>query len=172
MRLRRTSFVLLAAGACALADHRGLSLADERPAASAARAGTAGAKSLLVRVRGKWLLESRTILGVPQQVEKGVFLLVTNEGQMEDHVPNGRFEEAGTTIVGRVDYRINPTSDPAQIDATGMANWTAIRRGMLKLEGETLTLCWSKVGEARPTRFETGEEPGDGRVLLTYRKAK
>ncbi len=80
-------------------------------------------------------------------------------------------------LVGDLDVRrgmtdIDPMAKPMTID---MIWKTADRegnktRGIYKVEGDRLTICFAAIGKERPKEFSS--EPGSGNELVTYERAK
>jgi uncharacterized protein (TIGR03067 family) len=71
-----------------------------------------------------------------------------------------------------IEYRLDPTKTPKQIDRrfTGGAMGPWISKGIYKLEGDTLTICYGGPKIARPTEFTT--QPKDGLMMLVLKRVK
>ncbi|HWE38923.1 MAG TPA: hypothetical protein VG406_20405 [Isosphaeraceae bacterium] len=84
--------------------------------------------------------------------------------------PNGVLSEDSAAADGspphrRAYYRVVSGTDPAAIDQTTDDLRRPILKGIYRLDGETLTICWGRSGD-RPADFR----PGKDRRLLTYRR--
>lgn len=130
------------------------------------------AKRVPENLRGKWLLESRTVNGQRLTEPAGCYLLFTDDGLMQSYSPGPSSDGPGPTLVGNVYYRIDATKTPATIDTTGRTDWTGVSQGIVRLEKDSLTLCLAANGNSRPTTFSSGAAAGMGEVLLVYKRAR
>ena len=71
-------------------------------------------------------------------------------------------------VVSLGTFKLDPARTPRWYDRT-YSDGTP-RRGIYRLEGDTLTICLAGLGKDRPTTFETKKD--DGRSLLVYQRAK
>lgn len=124
-------------------------------------------------LRGYW---------VPLRYEQGLTLTEdTGFGQftaeIDDEVWVNR-HDLGRLWVWR--FKIDPTSEPRQIDFEGRREVGLdagieqyVRLGIYKLEGDTLTLCFSAVEpvkpEHRPNDFSA--RPGSGRIMTVFKRS-
>jgi len=121
-------------------------------------------------LRGKWLLQSRTVNGKQLEEPDGVYLLVTDDGRMKTYSPVESSEGPGPSLVENVFYRVDARRDPATIDTTGRTDWTEVCEGICRLEKDSLTVCFAAKNKLRPTMFSTGVGVGMGSVLMVYKR--
>ena len=73
---------------------------------------------------------------------------------------------------GTGSMKVDPNKSPAHIDFTyedGPAKGTTLK-GIYKIEGDTLTICYGGFGKDRPTEFAS--KPGSGTILIVQKRAK
>ena len=73
---------------------------------------------------------------------------------------------------GTGSMKIDPSKSPAHIDFTyedGPAKGTTLK-GIYKIEGDTLTICYGGLGKDRPTEFAS--KAGSGTILVVQKRAK
>src|SRR5262249_32772913 len=73
---------------------------------------------------------------------------------------------------GTASLKVDRSKTPAHIDTTyedGPAKGTALK-GIYKIEGDTLTICYGGIAMERPTEFES--KPGSGTMLFVQKRAK
>jgi uncharacterized protein (TIGR03067 family) len=131
------------------------------PESSLTPAHEAAAKEL----QGTWkVTEIHTALG-SSAVEEGRIIPYTFEGNKLITVG-----PANTKV--EIEYRLDPTKSPKQIDQrfTGGRIGPWIAKGIYKVEGDTLTICYGDPNVARPTEFITS--PGDGRKMRVHKRVK
>ena len=128
------------------------------------------AKRLQESLRGKWQQESRMVNSKRHDDPDGVFLLVTDDGMMQTYSPVKSSEGPGPTLVQNVHYRIDATRDPVTVDTAGRTDWTDASEGILRLEKDSLALCFAAKNKPRPTTFSTGADAGMGEVLIVYKR--
>jgi uncharacterized protein (TIGR03067 family) len=118
---------------------------------------------------GKWSLEKAELGGMalpaPPGAGIGDLSLTFNEDGTVIATKGGKAEPENTT------YTHDPKKSPAEIDISeprgGGKNMMI--HGIYKIDGETLTLCMSPLGE-RPTKFES---PAGGQVIMmTFKRIK
>jgi uncharacterized protein (TIGR03067 family) len=129
------------------------------PESSLSPAHTAAAKEL----QGKWkVTEFHTAHG-SSAVEGGRIIPYTFEGNKLITVGPGN-------VRVEIEYRLDPAKSPKQIDQrfTGGAIGRWIAKGIYKLEGDTLTICYGGPDVARPTEFTA--KPGDGRTMRVHKR--
>ena len=111
-------------------------------------------------LQGKWQMTSRVQDGVPSEAELVKNRTVTFEGDKYT-------VRDGDKVVGELSYKVDPAKMPAWFDVT--PNNTDYAKGIIKLEGDSLTFCVSSEGD-RPSDFKS--ERGDERILVEFKKVK
>jgi uncharacterized protein (TIGR03067 family) len=123
-------------------------------------------------LQGEWTVVAfhsagRVALANPDLVKKSLGTLVTD-------VFEGNKLITLTPLKTRVEieYRLDPAKEPKRIDQrfTGGRIGPWIAKGIYKLEGDVLTICYGDPNVGRPTDFIT--KPGDGRKMNVYRRLK
>ena len=114
---------------------------------------------------GAWTCVSAIIDGKPlaQDTAKDLRLTLTAD----------RYKtERGDQLLFDSMYSIDATKNPIQIDIIGtegdLKGKPAL--GILKLDGETLTMCYVMPGKDRPMSFES--QPTSGAFLLVWKRAR
>lgn len=118
---------------------------------------------------GSWNLEKAELGGMALPVPPGAGLgdlsLTFNEDGTVIATKGGKQEPDKTT------YTHDAKKSPAEIDISetrGMGK-DMIIKGIYKIDGETLTLCMSPLGE-RPTKFES--PAGAQIIMMTFKRMK
>lgn len=109
-------------------------------------------------VNGKWLVVSVEVAGKKIEGLEGAKLVLAG-GKKTFTLPSGSVEE-GT-------YSVDPTTNPRQIDATTDGK-KGTERGIYAIEGETLKLCLSTQGGARPKELATRD--GTDLILIVLKR--
>src|SRR5262249_9960773 len=119
----------------------------------------------LERLQGTWTLvslESEGEASSPEQIEG---FTATYEG-------DSLTLKAKETVRRRGIVTLNPSRTPKAIntwDQNGPYEDQTVA-GIYDSEGDTLKLCFSRPGEARPTEFST--KKGPGYLMVVYKKQK
>jgi len=125
-----------------------------------------GAEPVSVKqIIGTWKCISATIDGRP--------LAGDTAGQLRLTLTADRYKtERGDQVLFDSTYTIDAAKSPAQIDMIGtegdLKGKTA--PGILKLDGDALTICYVMPGKERPKTFES--EPQSGVFLVTWNRAQ
>jgi uncharacterized protein (TIGR03067 family) len=111
-------------------------------------------------LQGKWQMTSRVQDGVPSEAELVKNRTVTFEGDKYT-------VRDGDKVVGELSYKVDPAKKPSWFDVT--PNNADFAKGIIKLEGDTLTFCVAGEGD-RPSDFKS--ERGDERIIVEFKKVK
>jgi uncharacterized protein (TIGR03067 family) len=115
------------------------------------------------KLAGTWLAVSVEVGGVPypeQSVKKLKYTI-----SAEKIVVNWGGEAPAT-------YQLDVKADPKAIDMVGMSGGVpgAKSKGIYKLDGDELTICFDDASAGRPTEFET--KPKTRRTLYKFKREK
>jgi uncharacterized protein (TIGR03067 family) len=120
-------------------------------------------------VVGEWVAERRTFSGNERAIAGGPLRYVfTADGRWEVYHDRKK-------VPGDQRYKADPAKDPAEIDldtATTEPDHRRVTPGIYKVEGDTLTLCYSPAsrGAQRPKAFtSTADTPN---VLYVFKRVK
>ena len=97
---------------------------------------------------GEWVAESRTVGGQAIALPADGTRLVFRPDGTYTWVINGQDADPDGHR-----YTLNPKADPAEIDF--IPREKPIYLGVFKIERDTLTLCHTRAGNARPTALES-----------------
>lgn len=113
---------------------------------------------------GSWIGESAIRGGKETPVpEGGVTLTFTEDGKASFKEGNKKGRDDAT-------YKTDAKKDPAQIDILPPKDEPSLV-GIYKIDGDTLTLCFSGGKDAvRPTKFESAE--GSRTMLMVFNRKK
>jgi uncharacterized protein (TIGR03067 family) len=114
---------------------------------------------------GSWTCVSATIDGRP--------LAETTAKELRLTLTADRYKsERGEQVLFDSTYTLDGSKSPAQIDMIGtegdLKGKAAL--GILKLDGDSLTMCYVMPGKERPTAYES--QPNSGVFLVTWKRAK
>jgi uncharacterized protein (TIGR03067 family) len=114
------------------------------------------------RIKGTWLLQTEEQDGNQKQFEgNAITVIFAAEGKGKVKYASGR-DDLDLT------YQLDATRKPPQITVEGGGHTL---NGIYKLDGDTLTICFTKDSTAeRPAEFVAKE--GDGRVLVVLKREK
>jgi uncharacterized protein (TIGR03067 family) len=81
-------------------------------------------------------------------------------------------KQGGAGEKSKGEYAIDPTKTPKEIDIKLMdgAEKGKTIKGIYKLDGDTLVICTSEPGDARPKEFKATKQPQS--ILLTFKRIK
>jgi len=115
---------------------------------------------------GKWVVESVTRDGKAVDALKGAVRVHTDGAYTFTPAKDSKAEPSSGT------YKINATKTPMHIDtaAKGGTFDGKTLQGIVKVDGDTLTIAYAAPGKDRPTAFESKE--GSGVVVAVHKKAK
>ena len=111
-------------------------------------------------LQGKWQMTSRVQDGMPSDAALVKNRTVTFEGDKYT-------VRDGDKVVGELSYKVDPAKKPSWFDVT--PNNADFAKGIIKLEGDTLTFCVAGEGD-RPSDFKS--ERGDERIIVEFKKVK
>lgn len=117
-------------------------------------------------IAGSWGIRRWESFGVRRPIVAGagygVHMILRPDGT--DWTPFDRYGVAGAAA----SFRVDPRTSPARIDRTTDDPTRPIVKGIYRLDGDTLTICWARPGDPRPSSFE----PGPDVDLVVYRLFK
>jgi uncharacterized protein (TIGR03067 family) len=116
-------------------------------------------------LKGEWQMTSRIEDGEPteaQVVKNRTFIFETGKYSIRD---------AGKARI-EATYKIDPTKKPAWFDITitSESSKGKVERGIIKIEGDTLTFCLVEANRVRPAEFRSHQ--GDHVLLATCKRVK
>ena len=123
-------------------------------------AAAAGMKALA----GKWKVEKAEMSGIDAiDIYKGLTIEITETAKYT--VVLGELRDSGKLT-------IDPSRKPAEMDITGTngPNKDKTIKSIYKLDGDTLTICYTIADGDRPTKFET--KAGSKLFLVVYKREK
>lgn len=109
---------------------------------------------------GEWVVESHIASGKPIPIrDKPERVMITRD-----------LWKVGKELKTESNLSLDPTKDPPHIDVWVPTQGEEARvRGIYKLDGDTLTVCYS-LGTERPTKLES--LPKSGNWLITLKRVK
>ncbi len=118
------------------------------------------------KLAGEWMCVSATNDGkaIADDTVQKLRLTLTKEG--------GYKSELGKQVLFDSTYKINDGKMPNEIDLIGTEgeNLGKVAQGIFKLDGDTLTICYTMPGGARPTAFES--KSGSAATLVIWKRSK
>ena len=121
------------------------------------------AKDDLKKMAGKWKVVVNETDGKPlpkELLDKFASTLIV-EGDKYKVYFDDKLADEGT-------MKLDASKTPKEIDATPSKN--KVMKGIYKIDGDTMTVCFSKPGGDRPAQFKSKE--GTGQILLSYTRLK
>jgi uncharacterized protein (TIGR03067 family) len=92
---------------------------------------------------------------------------VMNKAQLNTDGTNFAMQLGGKLLKGT--YKLDKSKKVKQVDAIPNGGGAPIK-GIYKVNGDTMTVCYAAPGKARPTSFSA--RPGSGQKLLVWKKVK
>lgn len=117
-----------------------------------------------VNIVGEWVVESQTTGGrVLKTTAETIYTFGAEGGWTITR-------KAGKAVgVGSRTYTVDPKADPPAIDLKlSAAAARPTYQGIVKVEGDRLTLCYTRSADERPTKFESPE--GSNVILIVLRR--
>jgi uncharacterized protein (TIGR03067 family) len=114
-----------------------------------------------LKIAGEWVVDSEVTNGRP---------LKTTIERRYTFADDGKWtlNTKGKTLGGEKTYSIDTSKKPAAIDMKYSA--ATKYNGIVKLEGDTLTICYTRNEAERPTKFESLE--GSTTILIVLKRVK
>jgi uncharacterized protein (TIGR03067 family) len=113
-------------------------------------------------LKGQWQMTSRIESGVPTAPEVIENRTITFDGDKYT-------VRDGEKVFAEVAYELDLTKKPVWLDITFIFPKADPDKGIIKVEGDTLTFCLA-FGGVRPDDFKS--DKGDGRILVVYKRIK
>ena len=114
-------------------------------------------------MEGIWTCESATVDGKPlsEDIVKLLRLVLTKDRYRT---------EKGDAVLFDSEYTVDASHEPAHIDIVGTEGDLRGRKaqGIYSLMGNTLTICYTMPGAARPAAFESA--PGSSAYLICWKR--
>ena len=131
---------------------------------STAAGGGDANKEALKKVEGKWVMVSGEVNGqkLPDNVVQAATLTLAGDKHT--------VKVGDVTIIGT--NKVDITKKPNEIDSMDTAGPNAGKTtlGIMKLEGDQMSVCFAAAGKARPTEFTT--KSGTGEIYHAWKRAK
>jgi uncharacterized protein (TIGR03067 family) len=121
------------------------------------------AKKHLEQLQGQWIVQQAQRDGKDAPAEEREKMLIKIEGKklVIDEPETAREQIAEITL--------DPSKSPSAIDLKiPRLNKGEVLQGIYKLDGDVLSLCWTRSGGARPSEFAT--KPGSDQVLFILKR--
>jgi len=128
--------------------------------------GVATAEDKKDPTAGKWVVESVTRDGKVIDGYKGTVRV--NDGGKYTFTPPADSKIPASSGTYKLDASKSPITFDAVVKGGTFDGKTLL--GIVKVDGETLTMAFAEPGKERPTKFESAA--GSGVVLSVYKKAK
>lgn len=116
---------------------------------------------------GEWVGEQAVAGGMTLPVpDGGIVFTFAADGTLSVREGNRSKPDAGS-------YKADPKKDPSEIDLMPPPDKKEpMLQGIYKLDGDTLTLCFSRTGQGaeRPKKFESPE--GSELIVMTLKRVK
>jgi uncharacterized protein (TIGR03067 family) len=133
------------------------------------------AASVAAHARGEEAVNAKNLVGTwtcVSAVIDGKPLAGETAGQLRLTLTPDRYKtERGDQVLFDSTYKVDVTKSPAQIDMIGtegdLKDKAAL--GILKLDGDMLTMCYVMPGKERPAAFES--QPQSGAFLVVWKRA-
>jgi uncharacterized protein (TIGR03067 family) len=120
-----------------------------------------------INIAGEWIVESQTTGGQALKTTVERRYTFTADGKWS--MSNNKAKAKAASITRT--YAIDTKTTPASIDMKASAALAQPNMlGIIKVQGDTLTLCYSRNGEDRPTAFESPEDSTI--ILIVMKRAK
>lgn len=121
-----------------------------------------------LKIEGDWVVESQTTGGRPLKSAIERHYIFSGDGKWTMISSKAKAKNAPSLTRTFV---VDPSTNPASIDmktSSGLAQPNMV--GIIKVEGDTLTLCYNRTGEDRPKTFESPEDSTT--ILIIMKRAK
>ena len=119
-----------------------------------------------LNLAGEWIVESQVTNGIPLKSSVERKYIFSAEGTWTQTTSRTKVTPKLTRP-----YTIDDKNKPAAIDMklSGLAASTTYT-GIVKIEGDTMTLCYSRKADERPTKFDSPE--GSTVILIVLKRVK
>jgi RNA polymerase sigma factor (sigma-70 family) len=119
-----------------------------------------------------WMLVAKEQDGKRQEYPQGIGVTLNlTDGEFQLLVPTiNPLSRGGFSDLSYYHYKLDPKQKPKAIDlVTADGEHKPWLRGIYKLEGDRLTICWGEKETKRPTDYTA--KPDSGRTLNVYKRA-
>src|SRR5262245_49892516 len=120
------------------------------------------AKEGLKKLQGEWIVEKAQRGGMDAPADKLLKLRIKIDGTRIS-IDEGEARDEAAQLA------LDPSQKPAAVDIKPLREGKDTVRGIYKLDGDSLTMCWAKEGE-RPTEFAS--KTGTSHVLFVLKRKK
>jgi uncharacterized protein (TIGR03067 family) len=121
-----------------------------------------------LKIEGDWVVESQITGGRPLKSAIERHYIFSGDGKWT--MTSSKAKAKNAPSLSRT-YVIDGSTNPASIDMKTSSGLTQPNMvGIIKVDGDTLTLCYSRSGEDRPKTFESPED--SSMILIIMKRAK
>lgn len=121
-----------------------------------------------LKIEGDWVVESQVTGGRPLKSSIERHYIFSADGKWT--MTSARAKAKNAPSLART-YAIDASTNPASIDMKTSSGLTQPNMvGIVKIDGDTLTLCYSRAGEERPRTFESPENSSI--ILIVMKRVK
>jgi uncharacterized protein (TIGR03067 family) len=123
-----------------------------------------------LKIEGDWVVESQITGGRPVKSSIERHYIFSADGKWT--MISSKAKAKNAPSLTRT-YVVDASTNPPSIDmktSSGLAQPNMV--GIIKVDGDTLTLCYNRTGEDRPKTFESPEDSTTILIIMKRAKAK